>query len=164
MRRALLALAALGCATAPARPAPAPEGTLALVLPDLVGRAVDVGAEQGKVRVVDFWATWCAPCREELPALAALERELGPRGLEVYAVSYDEERSAIAPFLASAGPVPQVLLDPGGERSAGPCGVRRLPTALVVDRHGRIRFAHEGYDGSTAAAQRREVESLLAEP
>ena len=165
MRRAVIALAVLACA--PARPpvdgAAAPR-VLALALPDLEGREVDVGAERGRVRVVDFWATWCAPCREELPALAALERELGPRGLVVYAVSYDEDRAAIGPFLSSAGPAPRVLWDAGGERSAGACGVRRLPTTLLVDRHGRIRYVHEGYDASTAAAQRREAEALLAEP
>jgi len=155
---------ALGCATGgPSRAAQSGK-TLELVVPDLAGRDVDVGADAGKVRVVDFWATWCAPCREELPALAALEKDLGSRGLAVYAVSFDEDGGAIAPFLASSGPAPRVLWDRGGTRSVAACGVERLPTTLVVDRRGRIRFVHEGYDSAVAAEERREVESLLAEP
>ena len=167
-RRVALAASLLCAACAAARPAPSGArrvgDPLELAAQDLGGGAVDVAADRGRVRVVDFWATWCAPCREELPALAAMEKDLRSRGLSVYAVSFDEDRSLIAPFLASTGPAPRVLWDPGGDRWAAVYEVERLPTTLVVDRRGIIRFVHQGYDARTAAAQRREVEALLSEP
>ncbi len=161
---AALVLAACATPRAAARGGGRVGDPLEFAAPDLGGGLVDVAAESGRVRVVDFWATWCTPCREELPALAAMEKELGPRGLSVYAVSFDEDRSLIAPFLASTGAAPRVLWDAGGERWAAVFGVDRLPTTLVVDRKGVIRYIHEGYDSRTASAQRREVEALLSEP
>ena len=131
---------------------------------DVAGGQVDVAADRGRVRVVDFWATWCEPCREELPALDRLRRELGPRGLEVYAVSFDEDRSQIPLFLEQTPVSLPILWDQGGDRYAAAYDVDRLPTTLVVDRRGIIRFVHAGFEESTAAEQRREVEALLDEP
>jgi len=135
-----------------------------LAAPDLAGVEVDVAADRGRVRIVDFWATWCEPCREELPALDRLREELGPRGLEVYAVSFDEDRSQIPLFLEKTPVRFRILWDRGGDRYAAAHDVNRLPTTLVVDRRGIIRFVHEGFEESTSAEQRREVEMLLAEP
>ncbi len=131
---------------------------------DLTGVEVDVAADRGRVRIVDFWATWCEPCREELPALDRLREDLGPRGLEVYAVSFDEDRSQIPLFLEKTPVRFRILWDRGGDRYAAAHDVNRLPTTLVVDRRGIIRYVHEGFEESTAAEQRREVELLLAEP
>jgi thiol-disulfide isomerase/thioredoxin len=135
-----------------------------LAAADLAGVQVDVAADRGRVRIVDFWATWCEPCREELPALDRLREELGPRGLEVYGVSFDEDRSQIPLFLEKTPVRFRILWDKGGDRYAAVHDVNRLPTTLVVDRRGIIRFVHEGYEESTAAEQRREVELLLGEP
>jgi thiol-disulfide isomerase/thioredoxin len=135
-----------------------------LATADLAGVQVDVAEDRGRVRIVDFWATWCEPCREELPALERLRRELGPRGLEVYAVSFDEDRSQIPLFLEQTPVSFRILWDRGGDRYAAAYDVERLPTTLVVDRRGIIRFVHAGFEESTAAEQRREVELLLAEP
>ena len=167
MHRALgLALLALGaCATAgpPPRLSSQVGKRLALVAPDLEGQAVDVGADQGKVRIVDFWATWCEPCKEELPALDALHRELGSRGLAVYGISFDEDPAQIPDFLAQLRVRFRVLWDRGGDQFSGRFEVQRLPTTLVVDRQGVIRFVHEGWSETRAAEQRRQVERLLDE-
>jgi len=148
----------------PARPSPQVGRTLELAAADLQGRPVDVAALQGKVRLVDFWATWCEPCRDALPALDRLARELGPRGLLVYAVSFDEDAAQIAPFLAQVPVSFPVLHDRGGDLLAGRFGVSRLPTTLVVDRRGVIRFVHEGWTPERAREEQRQVEQLLAEP
>ncbi len=161
----LLLYALAGCAAAkPAIRAAAAVGKpLELAAPDLNGRVVDVGAERGKVRVVDFWATWCEPCRDELPALDALSRELSARGLAVYGVSFDEDGALIAPFLREVRVGFPILWDRGGDQLAPRFQVMRLPTTLVVDRKGVVRFVHEGWTEERGREQRREIEALLEE-
>jgi thiol-disulfide isomerase/thioredoxin len=137
---------------------------LELTAADLQGRPVDVAADLGRVRVVDFWATWCEPCKESLPGLDAMSRELGPRGLSIYAVSFDEDPSQIGPFLKQYPVAIPVLFDRGGDQLAARFEVTRLPTTLIVDRRGIVRFVHEGWTEERARLERREVEQLLAEP
>ena len=166
--RPLAALALLGAAACAAprpvvRPAAALGKALDLSAPDLQGREVDLGQERGKVTVVDFWATWCEPCRDALPALDALWHELAPRGLAVYGVSFDEELVPIGPFLREVRVRFPILWDRGGERLAARFDIARLPTTLVVDRRGVIRYVHEGWTEATAREERREVEELLGE-
>ncbi len=134
-----------------------------LAAPDLQGREVDVAAEAGTVRVVDFWATWCEPCRRQFPALERLRRELGPRGLTVYAVSFDEDPAQIPRFLEATPVGFRVLWDRGGARWASHYDLQRLPTILVVDRAGIIRFVHEGFDEAGGLEERQEVEALIGE-
>jgi cytochrome c biogenesis protein CcmG/thiol:disulfide interchange protein DsbE len=136
---------------------------LTLSAPDLDGREVDVGAEQGRVRVVDFWATWCEPCRVSLPVLDGLARDLGPRGLSVYGVTIDEDRRQIAEFLSRQPVAFPVLWDKGAAR-AGRFDVTTMPVTLLVDRAGVIRHVHQGWDRQRADLERRELEELLAEP
>lgn len=161
----LAVLAAVACA-AP-RPLPAAASRIGqpveLSAPDLEGRTVDVAADAGVVRVIDFWATWCEPCREQLPALERLRRELGPRGLSVYAVSFDEDPAQIARFLETTPVGFPVLWDRGGEAWAARYHLSRLPTTLLVDRGGIVRAVHEGYDRDIATEERRQVERLIQE-
>ena len=136
---------------------------LQLTAPDLEGREVDIGAEQGKVRVVDFWATWCEPCKEAMPVLDALSRDLGGRGLAVYGISIDEDRAQIGQFLAKAPVSFAILWDKGAERVKR-FDVGYMPVTLIVDRAGVIRFVHQGWDDGRARLERKEVEALLSEP
>ncbi len=164
---AALAVALLAaCATPrpPVRAAAQLQRTIELSAPGLDGKVVDVAADRGRVRVVDFWATWCEPCRASLPALDALARELGPRGLSVYAVSFDEDPAQIPPFLAEVPVTVPLLWDRGGDKLAARFQIQRLPTTLIVDRRGVIRFVHEGWTEAQGRQERRELEQLLAEP
>jgi thiol-disulfide isomerase/thioredoxin len=117
----------------------------------------------GHILVLDAWATWCAPCIRSLPQLQALQKTFASRGVRAYAVSVDEDRSQIAPFLAAARVELSVLLDPGGDALEQTLGLRVMPTTWVLDRTGRVRSVHEGFDGNLDAV-RAEVERLLAEP
>jgi cytochrome c biogenesis protein CcmG, thiol:disulfide interchange protein DsbE len=161
----LAALAALGaCAHRPLPRAAALIGQpLALAATDLQGRVVDVAAETRTVRLVDFWATWCEPCRQQFPALERLRQELGPQGLSVYAVSFDEDPAQIPRFLEETPVGFRVLWDQGGAEWAARYDLQRLPTTLIVDRAGTIRFVHEGFDEATGREERREVEALIRE-
>jgi cytochrome c biogenesis protein CcmG, thiol:disulfide interchange protein DsbE len=160
---ALLA-AALACA-APRqleRTSAAVGQRLELTAPDLEGRAVDLGAQQGKVIVVDFWATWCEPCKEALPALDAMARELGGRGLAVYGVSIDADLAQIQGYLARTPLGFPVLWDRDATRVQR-FDVSFMPVTVLVDRRGVIRHVFQGWDPGRARAERAEVEALLAE-
>ena len=168
MTRTLLAVAVLLAACAPARPRPTAHTPplagkpLALSAPDLAGREVRVEAP-GRVVVVDFFASWCDPCRLQLPHLATLARELGPRGLVAYGVAVDERREAVEGFAGELGVEFPILWDPGGDGAARPLGVERLPTTILVDRRGVVRHVHVGYDARVEEQVAAEVRALLAE-
>ena len=106
--------------------------TPALVLGNPAGQPVDLAQLRGKVVLVNFWATWCAPCVEEMPALARLRARLGPRGFEVLAVNQGEMPARVTAFAERAGLDLPVVLD--REKSVSKdWKVRALPTTFVVD-------------------------------
>jgi thiol-disulfide isomerase/thioredoxin len=166
LRMAVLLLVAVGCASGRTRLADSSAlgQQVELAAPDLRGQEHRVAGSAGPVRVVDLWATWCEPCREQFPVLAALVEAHPGAGLAVYAVSVDEDRAQLEAYL-EATPLPfTVLWDKGGSRTAERIGVERLPTTLVVDRAGRVRFVHRGWRPGEAALLGREVSQLLTEP
>jgi cytochrome c biogenesis protein CcmG/thiol:disulfide interchange protein DsbE len=112
-----------------------------LVLPDLQGRPVDLAALRGKVVAVNFWATWCGPCREEIPEFAEVWRAHRGRCFEILGVA---EESAREDVLRAAPQIPYpVLLDERAE-ALGPWNVRGYPRTYVVDAEGRLRHVFEG--------------------
>lgn len=140
----------------------------------LVGQAVDVAAldpfdrsvrvtvDDGRVKVVDFWATWCEPCREQLPFLDRLARKFSEQGLAVSAVSFDEDRAALSAFLEETPVSFPVLWDKGGGALAERLEITRLPTTLLIDRTGKVREVHLGFDRSEEARIEEAVKRLLA--
>ena len=167
MPRAALLAALLVTSCATGRPAPRPSTLVGKPLQvraaDLEGRDHDVGAQQGKVRVVDFWATWCDPCRDQLPFLDRLAAEHGGRGLSVYAVSFDEDRGALERFLQETPVSLTVLWDKGGASLAEPLELTRLPTTLLVDRAGTVRDVHLGFEKGEEPKLEAAIRRLLSE-
>lgn len=153
------------CATGrPAVQASRDEGKqIVFSAPDLSGIDVDVAAVQGKVRVIEFWASWCEPCVGAMSALDAVARELGPRGLVVYGVSIDERREEMTAFLARRPVSFPILWDQGGARVAR-FDVRLLPVTLVIDRRGVIRYVRQGWRRERDERDAEQIRSLLAEP
>ncbi|MEW6245537.1 MAG: TlpA disulfide reductase family protein [Nitrospirota bacterium] len=100
------------------------------------GHAVDSGSLRGKVVLVNFWATWCGPCKDEMPALQRLRRSLSDRQFEVLAVTADQQPEAIRNFAKTFNLEFPILVDETKEVSAA-FGVRGLPTTVVIDRTGR---------------------------
>jgi thiol-disulfide isomerase/thioredoxin len=105
---------------------------------DRTGRPVSLSALRGHVVIVNFWATWCAPCRAEMPLLDDLQDRYGPLGLQVLGVSLDEGGwTAIDPFLAAA-PVRYPIALGNDEISAAYGGVTELPATVAIDANGVI--------------------------
>ena len=116
-----------------------PTGTrIDLALPTPDGRdTVDLADLRGKVVLVNFWATWCGPCREEIPDFLALRRDLGARGLEIVGVSMDLDAAPVAPFVREMGISYPIVLA-GSDLPDRLAGLMVLPTTLVLDRDGRL--------------------------
>ena len=122
-------------------------GSLApdFTLENMQGEKVNLADLRGKVVIVNFWATWCAPCIREVPSLDRLQAELGPEGLQVVAVSVDRAGAEIVgPFLAELGVTRlDILLDPKF-RSARAFSISGLPATFVIDPEGRLVGGLEG--------------------
>jgi thiol-disulfide isomerase/thioredoxin len=144
-----LSLAALLVAAQPAAPAPQP--------------ALDLTPWQGKVVLVDFWASWCEPCRQSFPWMARMRQQYGPQGLVVVTVDLDEDRDAAARFLAEqpGAAVFEQLFDPQGHLAEA-YGLSVMPSSLLFDRQGRPVHRQEGFRAEDAGAYEQRIVSLLA--
>jgi peroxiredoxin len=129
-------------------------------LEDLAGRTHRLADYRGKVVLVNFWATWCEPCRDEMPSLARLQAALADRPFTVLAVNLDEPVSRIKKFLARTPLNFPVLLDRDAA-VAKAWRARILPATYLVGRDGRIHKVHFGELDWSSGAGRRSVEALL---
>jgi len=135
--------------------APAP-----LVLPDLAGRDVDLSSFKGEVVLVNFWATWCEPCREEMPSLQRLQQKLGGKGLRVLAVNVGEGAARIRQFLERT-PVSLSIVRDADSDVMKAWRVRMLPASFLVDRRGMLRYQIVGEADYDDPAQQAPVLELL---
>jgi thiol-disulfide isomerase/thioredoxin len=127
----------------------------------LVGDALPDTA--GKVVLVDFWASWCAPCKASFPAYSRLQAAYADHGLAVIAVSVDDSPDAFAAFVAKMKPG-FVTVHDSEQKLVSAVRVPTMPTSYLLDRSGRVRFVHAGFHGDkTERELRKEIELLLAE-
>jgi thiol-disulfide isomerase/thioredoxin len=113
--------------------------TPALALRDVSGAPQDLARHRGKVVLVNFWATWCEPCREEMPSIQRLRERLSGKPFVVLAVNVDEPEARVRRFLEETRFDLPVLFDPG-KTATRAWGVRVMPTTFVVGPDGRIRY------------------------
>lgn len=116
---------------------------------------------KGKVVYVDFWASWCGPCRKSLPALNTLRKELKGKGFEVVAINLDEDVKDARAFLKEF-PVAYPTLYDGTGKTPELFGVRGMPTSYLIDRQGKLQAVHQGFKPSDITGIRAQVISLLA--
>jgi thiol-disulfide isomerase/thioredoxin len=168
-RRTLLAAACLavawpvlGAATGPQRrPWPAGRATPPLALAALDGAVWDLAAQRGRVVALNFWASWCEPCRAELPSLELMAERHRHDGLVVVTVNFKESLPTVRRFADSVFLTLPVLRDADGGAARG-FGVGLFPTTVFVGREGRIRFSVLGEADWGAAPARQWVAELLA--
>jgi thiol-disulfide isomerase/thioredoxin len=128
------------------------------------GEPYALSEDRGRVVLIDVWATWCEPCRDALPMYQDLARHYAERGLKVYALNVDEDVRAVPPFLEEAKVTLPVLLDSQAVVAESVLRVRSMPTTVLVDRRGHVRYVHEGFAEEFLTKYQSEIEELLSEP
>jgi thiol-disulfide isomerase/thioredoxin len=126
-------------------------------LPGLQGE-VTLGSLRGKAVLVDFWASWCGPCRQSFPWMNGLQKRYGDKGLAIVAVNLDKDRELASHFLAEVPAAFTVAFDPSG-KTAESYRVKALPTTFLVSPDGKLLLTHTGFDAKHAS----EFEAQIAE-
>ena len=128
-------------------------------LNDVAGQAVRLSDFKGKVVVLDFWATWCRPCREEIPGFVNLQKQYGPKGLVIIGVSMDEGGAkVVSDFMHRTGINYRVVL--GTAKVAFLYGgIETIPTTFIIDRAGRVVAVGGG--NTDPATFEAEIKPLL---
>ncbi|MEO5713558.1 MAG: redoxin family protein [Luteolibacter sp.] len=117
----------------------------------------------GKVVLVDFWASWCGPCKQSFPALNQLQAKYGSKGLVIIGIGVDDEAAKYKSFADNMKASFPVVHD-SGHQAAAFFNPPSMPSSYLVDRKGTIRFVHTGFRGDkTVAEYTTEIEALLAE-
>jgi thiol-disulfide isomerase/thioredoxin len=136
--------------------------TPALSLKDGRGNTHTLDEFRGRVVLVHFWATWCEPCREELPSISAMARRYGPQGLSLIAVDVGESRAGIVRFTEQV-PIAGLVLEDRDSAVFRRWRAQVLPTSYLVDRDGRILYWHLGELDWTAPKTVQYLEKLLGQ-
>jgi thiol-disulfide isomerase/thioredoxin len=123
---------------------------------------LDLAAHAGEVVYVDFWASWCGPCRSAYPWLQTLHERYAEQGLTVLTVNVDRDRAAAEKFLAALKADLPVIWDPEGVL-ATEYELQAMPTSYVFGRDGTLRASHVGFDEKKTGEIEAEIEALLAE-
>jgi cytochrome c biogenesis protein CcmG, thiol:disulfide interchange protein DsbE len=124
---------------------------------------VELSPLRGKVVYLDFWASWCVPCRQSFPWMNELQKRYADRGLTIIAVNLDHERADAEKFLRRLPPGFQIRFDPDGDW-ARRFGVQGMPTSVLLDRNGQSRFTHIGFRAADAVQYEQQIQQLLLEP
>src|SRR3984957_11740861 len=123
---------------------------------------LDLTSLGGRVVYLDFWASWCGPCRQSFPWMEILKRTYGAQGLEIITVNLDRDRADADKFLKQLHPTFDVRFDPKGEL-AELYKIQGMPSSVLIDRHGVTRFTHVGFRPVDGPVYEAQVRQLLAE-
>jgi len=132
-------------------------------LPAVNGDTVTLQSLRGKVVLLNFWATWCGPCRQELPELARAQEKYRQRGLAVVAVTVDNDVENVRSFLKKYAIKLQALWDKK-KKVADAYVVEKMPSSYLIDRNGVVRFIHRGYTPEEFKRIEAEIDELLDKP
>jgi thiol-disulfide isomerase/thioredoxin len=118
---------------------------------------------EGKVVLLDFWASWCSPCLQSFPWMNELQQKHGGEGLVVVAVNLDQDRALADAFLKKVPAQFRVEYDGKGD-VARQFQVQAMPTSFLIDRQGNVRVRHAGFRDKQRADREQQIVQLLKEP
>ena len=137
---------------------PAPAFTLTA----LSGQQGALSQYKGQVVMVNFWATWCGPCQQEMPLLDQMYKKYKPAGFTLIGVNVDKEAPAVKELLARKPVSFPVLLDPANQVSKA-YHVDEMPSSVIIDRKGEIRYIHRGYRPGDENEYQDRIRQLIRE-
>jgi thiol-disulfide isomerase/thioredoxin len=129
-------------------------------LPDTAAKTVSLGALKGHVVYVDFWASWCGPCRRSFPWMNAMQEKYGAQGLEVIAINVDKRRADADRFLAQVPARFTTVFDPAGA-TPGSYDVKAMPSSILIDADGNVALVEEGFRDERRDALEARIRALL---
>ena len=162
-RMAILGLALGAMVTAHSPAAQAADVAPAFSLRDIDGKQVSLSDYLGKVVLINFWATWCGPCKLEMPHLDQMDKEFEAQGFEVLSISTDDVRGAskVKPLIKRGGYGFTVLLDKETTVVGQYNPAKTLPYNVLIDREGRISKVYQGYNPGDEVGMNKDVKALL---
>lgn len=126
------------------------------------GDNVRLEEQRGKVVMINFWASWCAPCRKEMPLLEELHDRYEQAGFTLFGVNVEQNPEAAQKFLDDVGVTFPILFDPESTASRA-YQVSAMPTTVMVDRDGNVRYVNRGYKEGDEAKYRDQIRELIRE-
>lgn len=121
---------------------------------------LELGQYAGKVVYLDFWASWCSPCRQSFPWMNAMQQKYGPQGLVIVAVNVDEQHADAVKFLGEVPASFKVVFDPEGH-FAEEYHLAGMPSSFLIDRSGTLARSHYGFHSDDEIEFESEIRSLL---
>jgi len=126
------------------------------------GPAVSLSSLKGQVVLINFWATWCGPCRKEMPFLEQIQKKYAPLGFTMVGVNVEEDTRLMDAFLNDVPVTFPILLDPANSVSKL-YNVSAMPSTVIVDRKGNVRFIHQGYKPGDESKYQDMIRQLIRE-
>jgi len=130
---------------------------------DLAGNQVHISDYHGKVVIVSFWASWCGPCKQELPVLAGVVKRVGPDQLQVIAINYKDDNEPFKYVVKVLKDFPITILRDQYGKAARKFKVQAIPRMIIIGRDGRVAADHTGYGEDMIPALVDQLNQLLAE-
>ena len=124
------------------------------------GKTISSQSYKGKVMIVDFWASWCGPCKASFAAYNELLKKYGSKGLVIVGINIDNKPEQAKDFLAE-NPASFLIASDPDKKVAGAYNLPTMPTAYIIGRDGNILYTHAGYHEGDIAQMKQEIEAAL---
>lgn len=129
-------------------------------LPSTGQNNIKLSNYKGKVVYLDFWASWCGPCKKTFPWMNEMQKKYGKDGFQIVAINVDKQKVDADKFLATAPAEFTILLDPDGN-VAKTFDLQGMPSSFIIDRNGTVRIAHRGFKDGNAEELEGEIKKLV---